>query len=82
VNQDEPRYWFRAKRYGFGWGLPLTWQGWAFLGGWLVALPVGARLIPRDGFSLCIFFLAMVVLLLAVCWWKGEPAAWRWGTRK
>jgi hypothetical protein len=25
------RYWFPAKRYGWGWGLPVTWQGWAVL---------------------------------------------------
>lgn len=23
--------WFRAKSYGYGTGLPFTWQGWAFL---------------------------------------------------
>jgi hypothetical protein len=25
------------------------------------------------------FSIAMVVVLLAVCYWKGEPPAWRWG---
>jgi hypothetical protein len=25
---DTKNYWFRAQRYGWGWGLPLTWQGW------------------------------------------------------
>jgi hypothetical protein len=24
-----PRYWFLAKQHGWGWGLPVTWQGWA-----------------------------------------------------
>ena len=24
----QPKYWFPAKRYGWGWGLPGTWQGW------------------------------------------------------
>ena len=28
---DTKNYWFRAQRYGWGWGLPLTWQ----------ALPLG-----------------------------------------
>jgi hypothetical protein len=23
--------WFRAKRFGYGAGLPLNWQGWTFL---------------------------------------------------
>jgi hypothetical protein len=26
--QIDGRYWFPAKRYGWGWGLPVTWQGW------------------------------------------------------
>jgi hypothetical protein len=30
MNTNNPRYWFRAKRYGMGWGLPLAWQGWVF----------------------------------------------------
>jgi hypothetical protein len=25
MNTNNPRYWFRAKRYGLGWGLPLAW---------------------------------------------------------
>jgi hypothetical protein len=25
---QDPEYWFPAKRYGWGWGIPVTWQGW------------------------------------------------------
>jgi hypothetical protein len=32
--------WFPAKRYGWGWGLPVAWQGWVVLLAWL-ALFVG-----------------------------------------
>ena len=28
---DKKMYWFPAKKYGFGWGLPTVWQGWATL---------------------------------------------------
>jgi hypothetical protein len=28
---DPPRYWFPAKTYGWGWGLPSTWEGWLVL---------------------------------------------------
>jgi hypothetical protein len=24
MTMDEQKYWFRAKRYGWGWGLPIT----------------------------------------------------------
>ena len=35
---EQPKYWFRAKRYGWGWGLPLCWQGWVVMGVWLAVL--------------------------------------------
>ena len=35
MTDKSPPYWFPAKSYGFGWGLPITWQGWlVFLGAW------------------------------------------------
>ena len=78
---DKPRYWFRAKRYGWGWGLPLTWEGWAVLAVWLgvfvAAIPffhLTQRI--REHF---LFVAGMVVVLIGVCYWKGEPARWRWG---
>lgn len=77
---SDPRYWFRAKRYGWGWGLPATWQGWAFLILWLLVLVVGSRSIApmsREGFWL--FFALMVAALVGVCYKKGEPPRWRWG---
>jgi hypothetical protein len=36
--EQSPRYWFAAKRYGYGWGLPLTWQGWLVYAGWFAVL--------------------------------------------
>jgi hypothetical protein len=75
------RYWFPAKRYGWGWGLPITWQGWAIFVAFLVLVAVGAAVIPKH--SLAGFFAYAVllsVLFAGVCWWKGEPPRWRWGS--
>jgi hypothetical protein len=47
-------YWFAAKRFGWGCGLPLTWPGWLVYARWFA-------------------------VLLGICYWKGEPARWRWG---
>jgi hypothetical protein len=30
--------WFRAKRFGFGAGLPFKWQGWLTLAAYLLAM--------------------------------------------
>ncbi len=39
-------YWFPAKRYRWGWGLPSVWQGWVVMGifpFWLVFYRWGIR---------------------------------------
>jgi len=77
------RYWFPAKRYGWGWGPPQTWQGWVVLVVWLAAIAVATLLLmPRHLAAFLSFNLIMVVLLLVICHAKGEPPAWRWGGRE
>jgi hypothetical protein len=75
------RYWFPAKRYGWGWGPPTVWQGWVVLIGFFVLLALAAwRWLPSD--NIAAFLAASVVLtvaLIAICRAKGEPPAWRWG---
>ena len=75
------RYWFRAKRYGWGWGLPLTWEGWVALVGFLVLIVADGFVFPPAKALLSYIACAagLTVLLLAVCWLKGEPTRWRWG---
>ncbi len=81
MNTNNPRYWFRAKRYGLGWGLPLAWQGWVFLLAWIVTVLVGHRLlVPYDKVLRWTFTGAMLILLLVVCYWKGEPSGRRWNS--
>ena len=48
VPPDQSRYWFAAKTYGWGWGLPLTWEGWLVLLVYLVLLPVAVVVFPPD----------------------------------
>ncbi|MGB6489033.1 MAG: hypothetical protein WBE91_19315 [Steroidobacteraceae bacterium] len=74
------KYWFRAKRYGWGWGLPLTWQGWVVFVGWFaVFIPATVHLIPRRPVAFMAFTLLMGLLLVAICYLKGEPPRWRSG---
>jgi hypothetical protein len=44
--QTEPKYWFPAKRYGWGWGVPSAWQGWLVMGAFLVLVLAGSFLFP------------------------------------
>jgi hypothetical protein len=78
--QMDAKYWFPAKRYGWGWGLPATWQGW-FVLVVFVALVAGGAFVFRPKEHLAIYLSYVVVLsalLMGVCWLTGEPPHWRW----
>jgi hypothetical protein len=79
--QSDVQYWFPAKRYGWGWGFPITWQGWAAFAGFLVLLLAGIFIMPpRQSLGGFFAYVAVTVALFTgVCWWKGEPPHWRWG---
>jgi hypothetical protein len=81
MNTNNRRYWFQAKRYGLGWGLPLAWQGWVVFFSWMLIVPLGVRfLTPGSKPMRWAFIAAMVFLLLVICYWKGEPTGRRWNS--
>jgi hypothetical protein len=75
------RYWFSAKRYGWGWGLPRTWEGWLVLAAFAGLTGAGAWLFPPNAMPVFYFIYLPVLstLLFSVCWLTGEPPRWRWG---
>jgi hypothetical protein len=79
---NEPRqFWFPALKYGWGWGLPITWQGWVAFAMLIGLLVAGGFLFPMaEQPLLSLGFMAVVILaygvVLAI---KGEPTKWRWG---
>lgn len=77
------KYWFPAKRYGFGWGAPTGWQGWLVLAVFFILVGIVAALQPTIGYAgFTIGMTALVGALIGVCWLKGEPAHWRWGDKE
>lgn len=81
MTRSTPPYWFRAKRYGWGWGLPLTWHGWVVLAAFALLVMLGALLLPpRQSMAFySLYMLALSAALVGVCYLKGEPTKWRWG---
>jgi hypothetical protein len=73
------QYWFPAKRRGWGWGPPSSWQGWVALIVFIALVIAGSLFFPPARHLP--IYLAYVVLLstgfIAICWWKGEPPHWR-----
>lgn len=80
---SDPRtIWFPAKRYGWGWGPPVTWQGWVVMIVWIAVLTLGASVLAgRHWIAFAAFMVIMVAILIAICYAKGEPPHWRWGNK-
>jgi len=77
----QKKFWFPAKRYGFGWGLPARWQGWVVLVAYVASEALIAFVVPPAEHR-AVFFAGSIVttaILVAVFWIKGEPIRWRWG---
>ena len=74
----EALYWFPAKRFGWGWGLPIVWQGWAVIAAFAALVLLGAvNLLPSRGSLVFVAYAAILcVALVCVCWLKGEPPRW------
>ena len=67
--------WFAAKRYGYGAGLPVSWEGWAALA--LFLLGVGAAVIWLAGLWRVAAFVGLTLLFMLVAASKTE-GGWRW----
>ena len=75
--------WFPAKRFGWGWGPPRVWQGWAAIGAYAVMLGIGVLGIDpeRQAWLFAGWMIGWTLAFTVVCWLKGERPAWRWGRR-
>jgi len=83
MKNSEPKYWFPAKQYGWGWGPPVAWQGWLVLLAFSALMVAGIFVFPpqRGPLIFMLYTLVLCIALVAVCYLKGEPPAWRWGKK-
>lgn len=70
--------WFAAKKYGYGAGLPIRWQGWALMAGFLLLLLLASTLLLPGHLvaflSLVVTMTSLFVLVAA----KTTRGGWRW----
>jgi hypothetical protein len=76
--------WFAAKRYGYGAGFPITWQGWTLLGAYTVAvLGIGLLSEQEEAVPRAAAFAMILVItgyFLLICRNRTEGGwRWRWG---
>jgi hypothetical protein len=87
-NATEPKLWFKARSFGWGW-TPCSIEGWlvtiaglaVLVGGDLAAVAwINVALDHAGiGFAAVIGWNALIVaLLIWICWKTGERPSWRW----
>ena len=87
--KDNPKgLWFKRKLYGWGW-VPVRWQGWVVIILFVVITIWNFQRIDavqHSGSDTLINFIPqtfiLVLILLAICWKKGESPKWMWGREK
>ena len=69
--------WFEPKRFGYGSGLPVSWQGWAVLIGYIAAICVVRLLLPGHWLIHVVAILLLTAVLLVLCA-RHTRGGWRW----
>jgi membrane protein YdbS with pleckstrin-like domain len=76
--------WFAEKRFGYGAGLPIAWQGWALILSYLAAV-IGLGVLAEQARGLALAGIVALILLLSVILVVIAQARtrrgwrWRWG---
>lgn len=79
--KDNPKgYWFKRKLYGWGW-TPVKWQGWFSIFVYILLLFIFISINDNPKIMLLpVIFLT--ILLIFICYKKGEKPRWQWGFNK
>jgi hypothetical protein len=84
MKKGQNKIWFPAKKYGVGWGFPISWQGWVVLLLYVLLFVVGIKFVAttpvRTPFFI-FYFLIITCLLIIICWKKGEKIDFRLGKK-
>jgi hypothetical protein len=69
--------WFLPKRFGYGTGWPVAWQGWALLGGHVGLLAVGAHFLAAHPWALAAYA-ALITTAALPLYARRTAGGWRW----
>lgn len=78
ASEFDSQPWFRAKRVGYGAGLPIAWQGWVMLLAHGLAL-AGATILLRDTAAWIHAVVIVLVALLPMPLYRAKTeGGWHW----
>ncbi len=85
IKEPNKELWFKSKTYGWGW-VPATWQGWLIVLGYVLVMILLSLDMSNDTqpnteslINFIVPFIVGTILLLYICYKKGEKPRWRWG---
>lgn len=91
MKQPPENYWFKARRYGWGW-TPATWQAWTLLAVYVLVLAASAVLLLSGNkdestnfvglIAFILIALSATLLLIGISMKKGEKPGWNLGDKK
>ena len=76
----DSKAWFAPKRFGYGAGLPIAWQGWVLIAAQLAAMLAGIVMSSMRGIALSAWIITFAILPLPLIAAKTKGGwQWRWG---
>jgi uncharacterized membrane protein YhaH (DUF805 family) len=78
-DSTKKQFWFPAKRYGWGWGLPCAAQGWVVLVAFVLSITATCILLLHHPVVRVCIQVVLATILIVICLLKGEKPRWRWG---
>lgn len=79
-DENGNKIWFYAKTYGYGWGMPASWEGWLTMILYLLVMAGGCFVVPMGYYGLVA--LAATAVLLIILFKRGEKLQWRFGSKQ
>jgi hypothetical protein len=69
--------WFAPKRYGYGAGMPISWQGWALTIGFIAVAILLAALLSRRPLQMIAAIGPFIIIFLVISA-RTTRGGWRW----
>jgi hypothetical protein len=69
--------WFAPKRYGYGSGFPIRWEGWLLLAGFLAAAFAVSAMFDDKPLVATAIIVPLTAVFLVICA-RTTRGGWRW----
>ena len=69
--------WFAPKRYGYGSGTPISWQGWVLTLGFTALAVLFALILGRHPLQIVAALVPLTIVFSVICA-RTTRGGWRW----